>query len=680
MDDEIPSLPAGQPSHQSDKDQSAQDQQPPSETDAERFDRLNKIFFRLFKSPIPRLPLPKPPPRLFISLREIGLMETVVSAQEAKFFREFAEWTAKVYGRDDGKSTSQSSTKSSTQSQATREPQTYSLVEFSDQRIFASPDRPLTLVRHLLDYIMDHCEYSCHYAAAVDLTELRDYIDQLSPLQLCNNAKEWVNDKKPGSFLHSEDPDYKEPVESRRLSGAVDRIAAAERRAAARRDRAAKRRELRAMLAKAQGWSVASGEASGTASGEGSQAASGAESEKTTKQDRYSITREWRFDKRSQDWWFGTASEMVHMLWDGAEPAKSKEEMDRASQEKRARVAARERQRAAKRESQAKEEIEAESRKTVEALAERSRRDDDIKEILTLTRKDGETSSISPNATSSPLAASVASQYEPIDWNAALADKSRETGDNAVNVSALSWSERRKLRWRNQHDGHRKKPLKNRGRMHVQSQENAIRQRVESYHAEAERLERLLRDYESGVFASVNRSKLASNSTSVTTSNSTSKQAENLAKMSGETNTTGAPVSTPAQPTRIAVSGGRDFKDETFVRKSLDLFRRYLASSGVEKFELAHGDAKGVDYFAKQWALSEAIEQVPFPSRWLEHGRSAGPVRNREMLTSGVSCLVAFPGGKGTENAVSTAKSLGIKVYRVGVSIDGMPEFSPPIK
>jgi hypothetical protein len=100
----------------------------------------------------------------------------------------------------------------------------------------------------------------------------------------------------------------------------------------------------------------------------------------------------------------------------------------------------------------------------------------------------------------------------------------------------------------------------------------------------------------------------------------------------------------------------------------------------VEKFELAHGDAKGVDYFAKQWALSEAIEQVPFPARWLEHGRSAGPVRNREMLTSGVSCLVAFPGGKGTENAVSTAKSLGIKVYRVGVSIDGMPEFSPPIK
>ena len=125
---------------------------------------------------------------------------------------------------------------------------------------------------------------------------------------------------------------------------------------------------------------------------------------------------------------------------------------------------------------------------------------------------------------------------------------------------------------------------------------------------------------------------------------------------------------------RVAVTGGRDFRDRQFVYDTLDLVSWFLKSRGTTKFEIIHGEAKGVDAFARQWAVDNGITHIPFPARWQDHGRSAGPIRNREMLMSGVSWLIAFPGGRGTANAVKTAESLGIIVYQVGLSIDGKPE------
>ena len=44
-------------------------------------------------------------------------------------------------------------------------------------------------------------------------------------------------------------------------------------------------------------------------------------------------------------------------------------------------------------------------------------------------------------------------------------------------------------------------------------------------------------------------------------------------------------------------------------------------------------------------------------AQWTKYGKSAGPIRNAEMLRFGKPQLVvAFPGGDGTENMIGQAK------------------------
>jgi len=57
---------------------------------------------------------------------------------------------------------------------------------------------------------------------------------------------------------------------------------------------------------------------------------------------------------------------------------------------------------------------------------------------------------------------------------------------------------------------------------------------------------------------------------------------------------------------------------------------------------------------------------MPFPADWSRHGKSAGPIRNRQMLIEGrPDIVVAFPGGKGTANMIKQAVEAGVKVELV---------------
>jgi len=85
---------------------------------------------------------------------------------------------------------------------------------------------------------------------------------------------------------------------------------------------------------------------------------------------------------------------------------------------------------------------------------------------------------------------------------------------------------------------------------------------------------------------------------------------------------------------------------------------------------LIHGAARGADSLAASWAidtgLAEFGEVLAFPADWNKHGVAAGPVRNQEMLDVGKPDLVvAFAGGRGTEDMVRRAIKAGINVQRV---------------
>ncbi len=110
---------------------------------------------------------------------------------------------------------------------------------------------------------------------------------------------------------------------------------------------------------------------------------------------------------------------------------------------------------------------------------------------------------------------------------------------------------------------------------------------------------------------------------------------------------------------RFIVCGGRDYSDKVFLKRSLDELLKIDWN-----FVLVHGDARGADTLAAEWANNDAWVLVEaHPADWNKHGRKAGPIRNQEMLDSGIDGVIAFAGGYGTADMVNRALQTGVPVW-----------------
>lgn len=107
---------------------------------------------------------------------------------------------------------------------------------------------------------------------------------------------------------------------------------------------------------------------------------------------------------------------------------------------------------------------------------------------------------------------------------------------------------------------------------------------------------------------------------------------------------------------KVIVCGGRDFRDRALLN---------LILNSMDITTVIHGAARGADQMAGSWAEAKGIPTVVMPAEWGKYGRSAGPVRNMEMLKCGPDLVVAFPGGKGTAHMVNAAKKAGVPVREV---------------
>ena len=109
---------------------------------------------------------------------------------------------------------------------------------------------------------------------------------------------------------------------------------------------------------------------------------------------------------------------------------------------------------------------------------------------------------------------------------------------------------------------------------------------------------------------------------------------------------------------RVLICGGRNFDDLPLMRKELEKIKNITA--------IIHGGAKGADTQAGILAKILNIECVVYPADWSKHGKSAGPIRNAQMLKDGKASLVlAFPGGRGTANMISLASKAFVAVIKV---------------
>ena len=114
---------------------------------------------------------------------------------------------------------------------------------------------------------------------------------------------------------------------------------------------------------------------------------------------------------------------------------------------------------------------------------------------------------------------------------------------------------------------------------------------------------------------------------------------------------------------RVAVTGGRDYTDKETVCYALSSTLNRIRSLGLEMY-LVVGDASGADALAREWAQNNVIDHVPggFKADWNKYGAAAGPIRNKEMLNSGINLLIAFPGGRGTANMTEICRKANVLV------------------
>jgi len=77
---------------------------------------------------------------------------------------------------------------------------------------------------------------------------------------------------------------------------------------------------------------------------------------------------------------------------------------------------------------------------------------------------------------------------------------------------------------------------------------------------------------------------------------------------------------------------------------------------------IVNGNAAGVDHASTDWAVCSYAPVEIYPADWGTHGKAAGPIRNQQMLDTGIDLVVAFPGGNGTADMIRRAIKAGVPV------------------
>lgn len=111
---------------------------------------------------------------------------------------------------------------------------------------------------------------------------------------------------------------------------------------------------------------------------------------------------------------------------------------------------------------------------------------------------------------------------------------------------------------------------------------------------------------------------------------------------------------------KVIVAGSRSIENKKLVKDTIKE-SPHTPYNG----ELVVGDADGVDELAKE-SLSgfRHVDITEFEADWEEYGKSAGPIRNKEMAKYGDALIAIWDGeSSGTKNMIECAIDEGLDVY-----------------
>ena len=117
---------------------------------------------------------------------------------------------------------------------------------------------------------------------------------------------------------------------------------------------------------------------------------------------------------------------------------------------------------------------------------------------------------------------------------------------------------------------------------------------------------------------------------------------------------------------RVVIAGCRNYNNYDEAKVYID-----FCLSNVRKENdiiIVSGGASGADKMGERYAKENGFEVEQYPADWEKYGRSAGPIRNRQMAEV-CDYVICFWDGKsrGTRSMIELAKKYGkpVKIKRI---------------
>ena len=111
---------------------------------------------------------------------------------------------------------------------------------------------------------------------------------------------------------------------------------------------------------------------------------------------------------------------------------------------------------------------------------------------------------------------------------------------------------------------------------------------------------------------------------------------------------------------RTIIAGSRGITDMQLLLEAI----RKAQRGGLKITTILCGGANGVDALGKEYAARNSIPIEYYPADWNKHGRSAGFIRNQEMVHKAEALIALWDNkSKGTKHTIDLAEKAGLKLH-----------------
>lgn len=108
---------------------------------------------------------------------------------------------------------------------------------------------------------------------------------------------------------------------------------------------------------------------------------------------------------------------------------------------------------------------------------------------------------------------------------------------------------------------------------------------------------------------------------------------------------------------KVIIAGSRSITDYEAVKTAIKL-------AGFQITEVVSGICAGPDKLGERWAIENLLPIKQFPADWKTHGKSAGPIRNSEMVAYADCAVIVWDGiSRGSKDTLDKMQKANKQVF-----------------